>query len=95
MKAITRQVVIPADRQLHISVPEDVPPGPAEVVLVIAPAAPEERGMTAGDLLHSPLCGIWKDRTDLGDSLEFARSLRAKAMLYSRCSAICSSATPR
>jgi hypothetical protein len=79
MKTIACKVVIPTDRQLHISVPEDVPPGPAEVVVVIVPKAlPEKRG-TAGDLLRSPLFGIWKERTDIGDSREYARELRAKA----------------
>lgn len=84
MKTVTYNVVIPADRHLHVTVPEDVPPGPAEIVLVIAPEAPVEQGMTAGDLLRSPLCGIWKDRTDIGDSVQFARSLRARAEQRSR-----------
>ena len=79
MKAVMYKVVIPADRQLHIAVPEDIPPGPAEIALIIAPETSIERGMTAGDLLRSPLCGIWKDRSDIGDSVEYARSLRATA----------------
>ena len=84
MKTITCKVVIPIDRQLKITIPEDVPPGPAEVVVVIVPeaivpeAVAEKRG-TAGDLLRSPLFGLWKDRTDIGDSVEYARKLRAKA----------------
>lgn len=40
------------------------------------PAAPV---LTARDLLQSPLVGIWADRTDLGDSREFARRLREQA----------------
>jgi hypothetical protein len=79
MKTIICKVVIPTDRRLQITVPEDVPPGPAEVVLVIVPKTVPERGGTAGDLLRSPLFGIWKDRTDIGDSVEYARKLRAKA----------------
>lgn len=79
MKTIACKVVVPPDRQLRILVPEDVPLGPAEIVVVIVPeAVPEKRG-TAGDLLRSPLFGIWKDRTDIGDSVEYARKLRAKA----------------
>jgi hypothetical protein len=78
MKTITCKVVIPIDRQLKITVPEDVPPGPAEVV-VIVPEAIAEKGGTAGDLLRSPLFGLWKDRTDIGDSVDYARKLRAKA----------------
>ncbi len=34
---------------------------------------------TAADLLQSGLVGIWADRTDLGDSREFARRLRYEA----------------
>ena len=84
MKTIACKVVIPSDRQLHLVVPEDVPPGPAEVVLVIAPDIQPEKGLTAGDLRRSPLCGIWKDRTDIGDSLAYARKLRTKAERRSR-----------
>lgn len=36
-------------------------------------------GGTLGDLVDSSLCGIWEDRTDIGDSVEFARQLRVKA----------------
>jgi hypothetical protein len=79
MKTITCKVVIPTDRQLLITVPEDVPLGPAEVVVVIVPEAVAKQGGTAGDLLRSPLFGLWKDRTDIGDSVEYARKLRAKA----------------
>ena len=89
MKTITCKVVIPIDRQLKITIPEDVPPGPAEVVVVIVPeaivpeAVAEKRG-TAGDLLRSPLFGLWKDRTDIGDSVDYARNLRDKAE-WRRC----------
>jgi hypothetical protein len=79
MKTIACKVVIPIDRQLKISVPEDVPHGPAEVVVVIVPESVGEKGGTAGDMLRSPLFGIWKYRTDIGDSVEYARKLRAKA----------------
>jgi hypothetical protein len=79
MKTITCKVVIPSDRQLRLVVPEDIPPGPAEVVLVIAPDIQPKKGLTAGDLLRSPLCGIWKDRTAIGDSLAYARKLRTEA----------------
>jgi hypothetical protein len=69
------------DRRLHIQVPEDVPVGPAEIVLTITPERnkrPDPRG-TAADLAHSPLFGIWADREDIEDSLAYARQLRAQA----------------
>ena len=34
---------------------------------------------TAADLLESGFVGIWADRTDIGDSREFARKLRYEA----------------
>jgi len=35
--------------------------------------------MTAADLLKSGLVGMWAGRKDIGDSLEFTRSLRKRA----------------
>ena len=35
--------------------------------------------LTAGDLLQSELVGLWSDRTDIEDSVEFARQLRQQA----------------
>ena len=34
---------------------------------------------TAEQLLNSKLVGLWKHRTDIGDSVKFARTLRKKA----------------
>jgi hypothetical protein len=34
---------------------------------------------SAGRLRDSPLIGMWEDRTDIGDSVEFARKLRKRA----------------
>jgi hypothetical protein len=31
---------------------------------------------TGADLANSPIVGIWKDRTDIGDSTEFVREMR-------------------
>jgi hypothetical protein len=79
MKTITCKVIIPTNRQLKITVPEDVPLGPAEVVVVIVTEAVAEKGGTAGDLLRSPLFGLWKERMDIADSRDYARELRARA----------------
>ncbi len=83
MKTVTFRVVIPEDRQLHLVVPEQIPPGLAEVMVSVREDAAIQ-GCTAGDLLRSPLFGLWKDRTDMGDSLEFAQKLRAEAERRSR-----------
>jgi len=34
---------------------------------------------TAADLASSGLAGLWADRDDIGDSIEFARRLRRQA----------------
>ena len=39
---------------------------------------------TLGDLLESEFFGMWRERDDLPDSPEFARTLRAKAWDRSR-----------
>ncbi|MCX6031929.1 MAG: hypothetical protein NT169_21850 [Chloroflexi bacterium] len=35
--------------------------------------------LTATDLLQSDLVGLWADREDVGDSVQFARQLRERA----------------
>ena len=78
MKTSTIQTVIPPDHRLLLDVPADVPAGPAEVVVRSIEATVPVRG-TGTDLLESGLFGIWKDRTDITDSVEFARELRRRA----------------
>ncbi len=39
---------------------------------------PSKPVMTARDLLDSGLVGIWKDRTDIGDTRAFAAELRKR-----------------
>jgi hypothetical protein len=48
-----------------------------------APEAGKD-SLTAADLLASGLVGLWSDRTDIGDSREFARRLREEAQTRSR-----------
>ncbi len=49
------------------------------IVLVESEAQDDAQRMTAADLLKSGMVGMWADRKDIGDSLEFARSLRKRA----------------
>ncbi|HVX86855.1 MAG TPA: hypothetical protein VH253_18880 [Phycisphaerae bacterium] len=44
-----------------------------------SPPVTPQQSMTGQDILNSGLIGLWKDRTDIGDSLEFARKLRRQA----------------
>ena len=45
---------------------------------------PQKRSLTAADLLESGLVGLWADRSDIGDTREFARRLRDQAQTRSR-----------
>jgi hypothetical protein len=78
MKSATIKIIVPVDRRLVVQVPEEIPAGPAEVVVRSVEAPSVERG-TGADLLASGLFGIWMDRTDISSSLEFARELRRRA----------------
>jgi len=42
----------------------------------------EARTMAVEELLNSGLVGIWKDRKDIRDTVEFARELREKAWTH-------------
>lgn len=77
MQAISFKTVIPKDRKLSIELPPQVPTGAAELVVIVSPAS-LPRGKTAGDLLNSPLVGMWKGRTDITDTIQFARELRKR-----------------
>lgn len=77
VKTVNFRAEIPADRELRISLPNDVPVGSAEIVLTISSPAPPVAKL--GDLLNSELFGAWRERTDIRDSGEFARDVRSKA----------------
>jgi hypothetical protein len=51
-----------------------------EMIVLIEPAAMSERPrLTARQLRHSGLIGLWKDREDIEDSAAYARQLRERA----------------
>ena len=79
MKTLAIKTTIPEDHRLVIDLPKDIPAGPAEVVITAISSEEVERLWTLGDLLASGLVGMWKDRTDIDDSMEFARKLRQEA----------------
>ena len=78
MKSATIRAIIPPDHRLVVDVPAEIPAGPAEITVRAAELETRMRG-TGADLLVSGLFGIWKDRTDIGDGIEFARQLRQQA----------------
>jgi hypothetical protein len=78
LKTITITTEIKSDREVHITLPDDTPLGPAEIVVIVSPA-PSQQAQTLGDLLQSEFFGMWQDREDIVDSAIFARQLRADA----------------
>jgi len=50
-----------------------------EITLLFRPKPVRKTVSTAADLLRSDIVGLWKDRTDMEDSPEFARILREKS----------------
>ena len=67
--------VITPDGQLQIDLPSDLTPGPVEVEI----RQPDVRGISLGEILDSDLVGMWAERSDIGDSVEYARELRRRA----------------
>lgn len=50
-----------------------------ELTLSTEPAEMSTQGITASELLHSEIIGIWENRKDITDSSAFARKLRDRA----------------
>jgi hypothetical protein len=66
------------DGQIRLDNTPELPEG-ARVILVVVGKEQEQKSLTLGDLLESPLVGMWADREDIADSAEFARQLRERA----------------
>ena len=75
MVSIILRGVVTEDGHLQVELPPDMPPGPVEVEI----RQEEVEGVTLGELLESGLVGLWADRTDIDDSVDFARDLRRRA----------------
>lgn len=69
-----------SNREVRITLPGDIPLGLVEMVIVVAPQVSNGHS-TLGDLLRSEFFGMWRDRTDISDSAEFARCLRDCALI--------------
>jgi hypothetical protein len=78
VKTLSINTDVPANREVIISIPADIPIGPAEIVVVIASKV-NTTTKTLGELLNSEFFGMWKDRSDIEDSVEFAHQLRTQA----------------
>jgi hypothetical protein len=81
IRTINLKADVPPNHQVQITAPDDVPIGPAEIVVIIASES-STHPCTLGDLLNSEFFGMWRDRDDIQDSAEFAKELRRKASAY-------------
>ena len=77
VKTISINVQIPTDRHVELTLPEDMPVGPAKITVDVV--VPDMEGASLSDLRNSEFFGMWKDRTDIVDSSEFARKLREES----------------
>ena len=78
--------VITKDHCLELVVSCSVPPGEVEVIVLRAEPSKRQRARTSklSEEKH-PAAGIWADRKDIGDTVEFVSALRRR--LETRCDA--------
>ncbi len=80
MRLIKLETTITPERTLTLRVPDDVPTGSTEILVVFASSeATPKRQSTLGNLGTSEFFGMWRDREDLTDSPALARQLRERA----------------
>jgi hypothetical protein len=83
VRTLNLKADISPDRELRITLPADVPVGPAEIVVIVS-SHDRSSGRTLGDFENSEFFGMWRDRSDITDSVQFARGLRSEGW---KCSA--------
>jgi hypothetical protein len=67
MRIVTLTTTVTPERTLTIRIPQDVPAGPAEVVIVFATESSPRSRSTLGDLRASEFFGMWRDRKARGE----------------------------
>jgi hypothetical protein len=84
MHLVKLKTTVTPERTLTLRVPEDVPAGATEIIVVFAPTEPPSaRHCTLGDLRASEFFGMWRNRDDLPDTPTFARTLREQTWKHS------------
>lgn len=82
MQAIRLKRTIKKNGELHLTNLSVVEGQHVELLLLFTSntkATTSKKQLTARQLLHSNLMGMWKDRTDITDSAEYAHQLREQA----------------
>lgn len=88
MKRIVVITKVSDDGHLHLDLPLGMQDAGKEFQVSVEPAPPQavapKQTLRAADLLHSGLVGMWAERSDIGDSRDFARRLRERAQTRRR-----------
>lgn len=83
MKRMVVTARVSSDGVLHLNLPIGQTEADKQVQVTVEGTTPPTLGnrgnLSACDLLHSGLVGMWSERSDIGDSREFARRLRQQA----------------
>ncbi len=79
MDAIRLQTVVAKDGEIALTGLPYRKGDTVEMILLGQPTSASRRLPTARQLRQSSLIGLWKDRTELTDSADFARQLREQA----------------
>ncbi len=80
MEAIRMQKTVEKDGEIFLAGLPYKKGQSVEMILMVDPSVkPNHSRLTAHQLLHSELIGLWEDRSDIQDSATFARQLREQA----------------
>ncbi len=79
MQAIRIEQTIQKDGEIYLTNLPVIKGQQVELVLIFIPQCKPKKHLTARQLLNSGLIGLWKNRTDITDSAEYARQLREQA----------------
>ena len=76
MKALKVNGKISEEGKLIVYETLPIPAGDVEVIILHPPIKLFQRRRAVKSLSELPACGIWKDRSDISDSWEYALKLR-------------------
>ena len=76
MQVIRLQQTIEKNKEIHLSDLPVLQGQEVEVIVLISPLPEPKKTFTVRQLLDSGLMGVWENRTDIKDSLTYARQLR-------------------
>jgi len=79
MEALRFQQTIQKNGELHLVNLPVVEGQQVELLLLFPSKVKRKKRLTAQQLLDSDLIGLWEDRTDIADSVVYARQLREQA----------------